>query len=74
MWGISGPVGRSRKTPDFSQIGTGRVSGKIFLPVQWCAGSKEVSYVPIKRLILIVKLARDVIRLVREFLKLFQSR
>jgi hypothetical protein len=73
MWGISGPVGRSRKTPDFSQIGTGRVSGKILLPVQWCTGSKEVSYVPIKRLIQLVQLARDVIRLVREILKLLQS-
>jgi hypothetical protein len=73
MWGISGPAGHWRKTPDFSQIGTGRVSGKIFVPVQWCAGSKEVSYVPIKGLILTVKFARDVIRLAREILKLFQS-
>jgi hypothetical protein len=73
MWGISGPAGHWRKTPDFSEIGLRHRSDKILSPVQWCAGSKEVSYVPIKRLTLIVKLARDVIRLAREILKLFQS-
>jgi hypothetical protein len=64
---------RWHKTPELSQIGTGRGSDKILLPAQSSAGSKEVSYVPIKWLILIVNLARDVIRLVRDILKLYQS-
>jgi hypothetical protein len=42
-------------------------------PAQCSAGSKEVSYVPIKVLRDLVSLVRDMIRLARELLKLFQS-